>query len=456
MIFLKRKRLIFWLLRAYIKKWGKTIIFSFIFGLGIFILIFLNRSFFISQIQVVKSENIGLVAIPSKSGLPNSLPEIVLNQISRGLTKVDSTGKVLWDIAKRWEIKDDGRMYIFYLRSNIYFSDGKLVDSSSINYNFDGFVVEKPSREVIVFKLKDKYSPFLVTLSNYKVFKRNNVGVSEYKIDKVKTNAGFVDYVELKSSKNNKIIKYDFYETQDALKSAYVLGEVTKIIDINNLDYKKKINLASFNNTSVSKEINSEKIVSIFFNNQDPLLSDKKIRKALAYSLTNKFPEGERTYTPYSPDLWANDKTQVYEGDLEYSKLLLSQSESSKSGTLKIELKTLPQYEDLAERISKDWKKLGVNTDIKTVDGVPELYQAFLGEFPVLKDPDQYTLWHTGQSGNITNYRNLRIDKLLEDGRRIYDKEERRKIYADFQKYLLDDMPVIFLYFPYTYSLSRK
>ena len=456
MIFLKRKRLIFWLLRAYIKKWGKTIIFSFIFGLGIFLLIFLNRSFFISQIQVGGSENIGLVAIPSKSGLPNSLPEVVLNRISRGLTKVDSTGKVLGDIAKRWEIKDDGRMYIFYLRTNIYFSDGKLVDSSSINYNFADVVIEKPSREVIVFKLKDKYSPFLVTLSNYKVFKKNNVGVSEYKIDKVKTNAGFVDYVELKSSKNNKIIKYDFYETQEALKSAYVLGEVTKIIDINNLDYRKRVNLASFNNTSVSKEINSEKIVSIFFNNQDPLLSDKKIRKALAYSLTNKFPEGERTYTPYSPDLWANDKTQVYEGDLEYSKLLLSQSGASKSGTLKIELKTLPQYEDLAERISLDWKKLGVNTDIKIVDGVPELYQAFLGEFPVLKDPDQYTLWHTGQSGNITNFRNLRIDKLLEDGRRIYDKEERRKTYADFQKYLLDDMPVIFLYFPYTYSLNRK
>src|SRR3989344_9613597 len=93
MIFLKRKRLIFWLLRAYIKKWGKTIIFSFIFGLGIFILIFLNRSFFISQIQVVKSENIGLVAIPSKSGMPNSLPEVVLNRISRGLTKKASSRK---------------------------------------------------------------------------------------------------------------------------------------------------------------------------------------------------------------------------------------------------------------------------------------------------------------------------------------------------------------------------
>ncbi len=317
-------------------------------------------------------------------------------------------------------------------------------------------IVEKPSREVIVFKLKDKYSPFLVTLSNHKVFKKNNTGVSEYKISKVKTNAGFVDYVVLKSSKTNKTIKYDFYETQEALKSAYVLGEVTKIIDINNLDYRKRVSLASFNNTKVLKQINSEKIVSIFFNNRDPLLSDKKIRKALAYSINNKFPEGERTYTSFAPDLWVNDKTQVYENDLEYSKLLLSQSDASKSSSLKIELKTLPQYEDLGGKLSEDWKKLGIQTEIKVVDGVPELYQAFLGEFPVLKDPDQYTLWHTGQSGNITNYRNLRIDKLLEDGRRIHDREERKKIYFDFQKYLMDDMPAVFLYFPYTYTISRK
>ncbi len=456
MIFLKRKRLVFWLLRAYIKKWGKTITLSFILGLGFFLLIFLNRSFFISKILTVRTESIGLVAIPSKSGLPDSLPDPVLNQISRGLTKVDSTGKVLPDIAKSWEIKDDGRTYIFYLRPNIYFSDGKLADSSSINYNFADVIVEKPSREVIVFKLKDKYSPFLVTLSNHKVFKKNNTGVSEYKISKVKTNAGFVDYVELESSKTNKTIKYDFYETQEALKSAYVLGEVTKIIDINNLDYRKRVSLASFNNTKVSKQINSEKIVSIFFNNLDPLLSDKRIRKALAYSINNKFPEGERTYTPFAPDLWVNDKTQVYENDLEYSKLLLSQSDASKSSSLKIELKTLPQYEDLGGKLSEDWKKLGIQTEIKVVDGVPEFYQAFLGEFPVLKDPDQYTLWHTGQSGNITNYRNLRIDKLLEDGRRIHDREERKKIYFDFQKYLMDDMPAIFLYFPYTYTLNRK
>ena len=71
-------------------------------------------------------------------------------------------------------------------------------------------------------------------------------------------------------------------------------------------------------------------------------------------------------------------------------------------------------------------------------------------------DPDQYTLWHSGQMNNITNYKNLRIDKLLEDGRQTVDIQSRIKIYADFQKYLLDDAPATFLYFPDIYTVTRN
>ena len=123
---------------------------------------------------------------------------------------------------------------------------------------------------------------------------------------------------------------------------------------------------------------------------------------------------------------------------------------------MKIVIKTLPQYKRLANLIATEWKKIGIISDIEVVDGLPSAYQAFLGELPVLRDPDQYTLWHSGQVGNITNYRNLRIDKLLEDGRTTYNLEDRKKIYSDFQKYLLDDMPAVFLFFPYTYTITRK
>ena len=85
------------------------------------------------------------------------------------------------------------------------------------------------------------------------------MGAADYKINNVKTNGGFIDFIELYSKKDKKIIKYDFYDTQDALKNAYVLGEVSEIRDINNLDYNQKINLANFKNSTYSKNINSNK-----------------------------------------------------------------------------------------------------------------------------------------------------------------------------------------------------
>ena len=456
MIFLRR-RLIFWLARAYIKKWGKILTLAFLVGIGIIAILFISKDYIIAKIPTPeKTTKIGIAGVVRTSDIPNNLPPIILDKASRGLTKVSDTGIVLPDVAIRWEIKDDGKTYVFYLKDDIYFSDGEKLTSENINYNFKDVEVEKPKDDVIVFRLKDKYSPFLVTLANNKIFKKGNIGVSNYEIIDIEENAGFVDYITLTSLVDNKNIKYDFYDTQAAVKSAYVLGEVDEIIDISDLNYAEKYSFSNFKNSDTKKNINDEKIVTIFLNNQDGLLSDKKLRKALAYVLPEKYSEGQRTNTAYKEAFWANTSPGKYKKDVEYSKLLLEDSPASEGSKLTIELKTLPQYETIARKVANDWKALGINTKIEVVAGVPTYYQAFLGEFPVLSDPDQYTLWHSSHDTNITKYKNLRIDKLLEDGRQVIDLEERQKIYADFQKYLLDDMPAIFLYFPYTFTISRK
>jgi peptide/nickel transport system substrate-binding protein len=56
---------------------------------------------------------------------------------------------------------------------------------------------------------------------------------------------------------------------------------------------------------------------------------------------------------------------------------------------------------------------------------------------------------------NLTKINNSRIDKLLEEGRQTFDLQKRKEIYFDFQKYLLEESPVIFLSYPTTYFISR-
>ena len=65
-------------------------------------------------------------------------------------------------------------------------------------------------------------------------------------------------------------------------------------------------------------------------------------------------------------------------------------------------------------------------------------------------------LWHSDGPDNITHYKNLRIDKLLEDGRKTVDVAKRKAIYNDFQKYLLEDAPAVFLYYPDEYTITRN
>jgi len=442
-------------MRAYLKRWGKVIFLSFILGFLLILFLFLGRNAIYSFIPA-GTETVGITGDYPADEFPNNLPDEILNKTSKGLTKVQPNGEISPDVAERWDVKDDGKTFIFYLNDELTFSDGEEIDSNLINYNFTDATIERPAKSVIIFKLKDKYSPFLVTVANRKVFTKDLVGVSSYRIKDVETQDGFVRSIELESKSDKKKLKYYFYPTQTALKDAYVLGDVSKIIDINNLNYNEKADFADFNNTIVTKQANKNKIATVFINNSDSVLSDKKIRKALAYSMPDKFAEGERAYSPYKKDFWAYNPSVVYKKDLEYAKLQLEDSEGSSDKKIKVKLKALRQYRVVAEEIAKNWKKIGIETEIEIVDGVPNVYQAFLGELPVLKDPDQYTLWHTGQPSNITNYRNLRIDKLLEDGRTTYDMEDRKKIYDDFQKYLVDDMPAIFLYFPYTYTLTRK
>ena len=452
MVFIKRKRLILWLARAYFKRWGRTIFISFIFGLIFFSILFLNRTLVLSKIPfALNEERIGIAG----AFTINSLPPEVLDSVSLGLTHVSSDGRVSPSASERWEIKDDGKTYVFTLRDNIYFTDGDKLTSGKIEYGFTDVVVERPAERVIVFKLKDRYTPFIVTVSR-KIFKKNFVGLGKYSIEGVKTNGEFIEKIELSEVDGNGKVIYQFYQTQEALKNAFVLGEVTKITDINDTKLKD-VSFESFKNAKISKKVNYEKLVTIFYNTEDRTLSDKRIRKALSYSMPDTFKYGKRNSLSFSEDSWGAEHVSVIpKQDIDRAKELLSESSATESAGLKIQLKTLPQYRDVAEDVKKSWEKIGVEVILDETESVPTIFQAFLGEFFVPKDPDQYMLWHSQQPSNITGYKNLRIDKLLEDGRKIVDINERKKIYADFQKYILDDSPASFLFFPYVYEVERK
>ena len=448
-----RKRLIFWLAKAYLKRWGKNILYSFGIGLVIFFLIRFALGSFIARFPFVQKETIGMVGPYTI----DSLPEDILQRISRGLTKTLKDGKVLPDIAEKWKISSNGKAYALYLRKDMYFSDGSELTSDSINYDFSEVVSSRPDKYTIVFNLKDVYSPFLVTLSR-PIFKKGITGLGDYKVKRINLNGNFVESIELYSEKFKKALIYQMsYPTLQSLKTAFVLGEVSKMVGIPDIAYKNK-NFKSFKNVNIVKKTNYKLLVTLFYNTKDKVLSDKALREGLRYTMPDSFAQGERNPSPLPYFSYASSEgVNSYSQDLEHAKVLIDKSNTATdSSKISLTLDTLPKYEASARQIAKIWMSMGIDVKVKVVDKVPDVFQIFLGEFNIPSDPDQYALWHSDQISNITNYSNLRIDKILEDGRKELDIEKRKLIYADFEKYIFADPPASFLFFPYSYEVSRN
>ncbi len=446
-----RKRLIYWLLKEYIKKWRKIIFLSFFIGLLVFFAFLTIIRYFLPRIPVGKNETIGVVG----AYRADSLPDFILEELSSGLTEVDSHGEPKPALASKWKIENK-KKYTFYLTRNATFADGSKVTADAIQYNFSNVVVTRPDQYTIIFELKDIYSPFLVTVSR-PIFKKGYVGIGPYALRDIKQNGSFIQSLTLSVVKNSYKTKiYQFYPSVEALKIAYMLGEITQAIGLPDETYKTE-SFADFPNTTVEKIINYHQLITLFYNTQDGILSDKRVRSALSYALPDTFSSGKRSPMPFSPLLWGYAETYTYSQDIDRAKILLSTADiGTKSAALVIEIKTLPAYTQTAKEVVKAWEKIGIHTKVTIVDTLPSNFQVFLGNFFVPKDPDQYTLWHTNQANNITRYENKRIDKLLEDGRTTLDMYERKKIYDDFQKYLTVDAPASFLYFPYEYEITRK
>lgn len=448
-----RKRLIYWLIKEYIRKSGRSIFFFFSVGLVFFFIFSRVLPSGLFSILPINNESTGIVGSYTLERLPSE----ILSQLSVGLTSVSEDGKIWPAISEKWKIEQDGKRYVFTLKKNLHFTDGSTLTSNDINYNFSRVTIKKIDRYTISFELKEQYSPFLVSVSR-PVFKKGLIGTGTYRIKKITLNNDFVESLTLVSTKNSfNTKKYLFYPTAAALKTAYMLGEVSKAVGLLDTTYKN-FNLAAFANTAINRQIDSSQMVVLFYNTRDSILSEREVRNALSYAQPDNFPQGKRAYTPISPFSWAYAEQYVSNQDLEYAQVLLSSSNAAKNSKngLTFEIKTFAEYKKVAENIAKSLAKIGVKSKIAIVDSIPANYQIFIGNFFVPKDPDQYMLWHSGQENNITRYENKRIDKLLEDGRKTADINERKKIYADFQKYLLADSPASFLYFPYEYEITRK
>jgi peptide/nickel transport system substrate-binding protein len=388
----------------------------------------------------------------------NDVDRDIVNLVYSGLMKFDSDGNLIPDIAKSFEVANNGKTYDFYLRKNVFWHDGKplIADdiiytisiiqdaryNSPLRFNWEGVTIEKINDWQIRFSLKNPYAPFLANTTlgilpkhiwekiNYEKFalaKENlsPVGTGPFKLKKIKkSNQNFIKEIiltrneryYLKNAYLENVVFY-FYFSEKELITALAKNNVDAIglsssFRKNNIDHIEKYNIFyPF----------LPRYFAIFFNQeQSSFLSNKDFRTALAHSVNKdaiikEIFEGEalKINSPLLPYLF-NDQLEPLEGyeyNLNKAKEYMDKTTSSVERTvtenieLTITVPDMPELKQTAEIIRKNWSILGIEVKIslvpldKIVDEIirPRNYEAILFGQVLSLDPDPFSFWHSSQ-----------------------------------------------------------
>ncbi len=443
-VFAKRIRLIYWFIYAYAERHYKSILASFIVGLLFFFFLY-RITPLLSPFILPEVKRVGIVGRYT----PATLPIPVQRLIGAGLTEIAENGEPKPGLAQSWEVSEEGKKYTFKLRNGLYWHDGKPFTSADINYNIRDVSFVQENDSALVVNLKEPFVPLPVLLSR-PLLRSGLIGLGPFKVTSLDLAGDTIKSLQLTPlSSGLPQIKLRFYLTEEQAKLAFKLGEIDVLEDVGDVG-----EFASWKNLAISQRTDHTRYVALFYNINDQHLANKQVRQALSFAVPTI--EFEHATGPISPLSWAySSKVRQYKFDLAVARKLLGNDESTQSAQLT--LSTFSPHLGLARRIAESWQNLGFTVNVKVENAIPDTYQILLATQEVPPDPDQYPLWHSTQKDtNITNLANVKIDKLLEDGRVTLNKEERLRIYTDFQKYLVDEAPATFLFYPTVYTITRK
>lgn len=465
-------RKLYWYISSYVRKHGWIFLGSIIFALLFFsfVLPLLNQ-----KLAFKKTTYIAIVGEYTLTDLPKA----VKNQLSAGLTKVADDLQAEPLLAERWVVEDEGKQYRFVLKKDLQWQDGSTLKPEDIRYNFaDVQTISTPNE--IIFTLPEPFTPFPIAVAEpilktnwqNKTFgadKMQIIGIGQYKMLDYKLRGN--NLTELKIDGPSGRYVYRFYITENEAVNAFKKGEIDVLLNISSC-----YDLCDWPRLEMAKELAYDRYLALFFNNADPLIT-KNVRQALSYVLEKNYGSA-RAIGPINPKSWAylqGGKDYGKDFDRAIERLL----DELPRKPLHFELTTSSNFTQEAEQIKKEVesfasvainacqnskevqeKNLCQNLDLKInlkISNFPDLsnYQLLLIGQESSIDPDQYFMWHSSQPTNFTHYKNTRIDSLLEKGRQTSDFEERKTIYQEFQQFLLEDPPAIFLRYLDNYSIAR-
>ncbi len=390
-----------------------------------------------------KTEYYGIISLTTERKLPREITEL----LSFGLTQKNNLGQFLPSpIVETIQQSSDQKTIRITLKKGINWHNNKTLVAADLKGEFKSLQTTVLDNHTLTIQTPSIVASLPDILSK-PILKSDLVGLGEYKIDKIKYQSGFLKEVRLSHVKHQKPnLVYRFYpSTKDAILGLK-LAEIDHIAMI-----EDSVELPTWPAFKIDTKLDFNRYAALYLNTEK---LDKKTRQALAYATPKSESKKDRALTSFEPNSWAfSPNVKEYILDAKRAKELFKGNELKNIQILIGNRGLLPQ----AEVIKNSWRDiLGLNVDV-IYKNQPEVgdFDTYLTFTSIPDDPDQYSFWHSTQGSNITRINNPLLDKLLEEGRSTTNLQERKKIYAEFQKILLEESPAIFLFYPPFYSISR-
>jgi peptide/nickel transport system substrate-binding protein len=227
-------------------------------------------------------------------------------------------------------------------------------------------------------------------------------------------------------------------------------------------------------------------ITELMFNMDKAPYNDVRVRRALSQAIDRKFivdkagfglnkvatgPISSEMAWAYTPDV------RIYPYDPKAAEQLLDEAgvkrgpDGVRFHTKVVALRGADIFARTAEIVANQFKAVGVDVQVSILDRATALPQVYTtrefdmfihslttGPDPAIGVERQYAAYNVRPSPftNAAGYRNPQVDKLLADAGVATSRDQRAALYKDFQKIVVDDAPLVWLYEDKTFSAYRN
>ena len=432
----------------------------------------------------------------------------VLSLVHDSIVDWDDHLGLIPGLATEWRIEDGGRKYVFTLDSRATFSDGtpvrasdviftlrKIVDpeSQSVQFAglFDGLDLEETRaiddhQFVVAFKeaRAGQLASFNIPVLPEHIyaagsfrddFNQKVVGSGPYRL--LRWDPGQEVVLERRKNYWRKSphidqVRFKIIADDNVAWNAMKRGEIHEMKVKSDIWWSEKDSPA-VKNTMEIHQFYELAYNFIAWNQKSPILSDRRVRVALAHCLDrnsivdNLYHKTARLITgPFTPDQWAYDpEIAPIPFDIESARTLLEEAgwkDPQGDGILERDGKDLRievlvssgslVSSQIGQILQDSAKRAGIEIELTRLESATFFEKIITGDYEgailgigIDPDPDPFSLFHSSQfppaGQNFVHYSNSDVDRLIEEGRVELDHERRVEIYRKLHRILHDDQP---------------